>query len=299
MKIGDEELIRSMTGYGRVEVNFEDSVYSVEVKSVNHRFFEFSVRTPRGYSFLEEKLKNFFSKRVARGKIEVYVGVEGGTSSSGVISVNTEFADNYVKALKTLKKRYGLSGKLSVKDVISNNDVFITKRPKTNDEEVWEAVEKAAEGAVEAFIKMREIEGKRLAEDVGSRCADILKMVETIESRSPETLNNYRMRLEAKMREVLEDTNIDEQRILTETAIFADKIAIDEETVRLKSHISQLCEMLEGDEAIGRKLDFVVQEMNRETNTIGSKAQDIEIARIVVDIKAQIEKIREQIQNIE
>ena len=292
-------MIRSMTGYGRFEVIEQDTVYSVEVKSVNHRFFEFSVRTPRGYAFLEDKLKNFFSKRVARGKIEVYVGVEGGARTAGVIRVNSDYADSYVAALKEIKKRYGIKGKLTLKDITSNNEVFVTERPKTNDDEVWQAVEKAAEGAVEAFVAMREVEGKRLADDVIGRCNNILQMVATIESRSPETINLYRERLEKKMREVLEDTNIDEQRILTETAIFADKIAVDEETVRLKSHISQLTELLSGDEAVGRKLDFVVQEMNREANTIGSKASDIEIARIVVDIKAEIEKIREQIQNIE
>ncbi|MBQ5764587.1 MAG: YicC family protein [Clostridia bacterium] len=292
-------MIRSMTGYGRFEVLDNDTVYSVEVKSVNHRFFEFSVRTPRGYAFLEDKLKNFFAQRVARGKIEVYVGVEGGTRNSGIIKVNSEFADSYVAALKEIKKRYGIKGKLTLKDVTSNNEVFVTERPKTNDDEVWQSVEKAAEGAVDAFIAMREVEGKRLADDVISRCNNILQMVADIETRSPETLNLYRERLEKKMREVLADTNIDEQRILTETAIFADKIAVDEETVRLKSHIAQLTELLSGDAAVGRKLDFVVQEMNREANTIGSKASDIEIARIVVDIKAEIEKIREQIQNIE
>lgn len=292
-------MVRSMTGYGRFEVNVEDTVYSVEVKSVNHRFFEFSVRTPRGYTFLEDKLKNFFSKRVARGKIEVYVGIDGGARSSGVIKVNPSYADSYVEALRFLKKRYGLGGKITVSDVAANNDVFITERVGINEDEVWAAVEQAAEGAVNAFISMREVEGARLAKDVTDRLDNILSMVAKVEERSPETLKNYRERLEQKMREVLEDTHIDEQRILTETAIFADKIAVDEETVRLKSHIAQLKEMFAGSEAIGRKLDFVVQEMNRETNTIGSKAQDIEIAHIVVDVKAEIEKIREQIQNIE
>lgn len=292
-------MIRSMTGYGRFEITEQDTTYSVEVKSVNHRFFEFSVRTPRGYAFLEDKLKNFFAGRIARGKVEVFVGIEGGARSSGVIRVNEAYADSYVAALKNLKKRYGLSGKISVSDVAANNEVFLTERPKTNEDEIWAAVEKAAEGAVSAFIKMREIEGERLAADVNSRSAHILEMVGVVEARSPETLKNYRERLEQKMREVLADNHIDEQRLLTETAIFADKIAVDEETVRLKSHIAQLGEMLSGSDPVGRKLDFVVQEMNREANTIGSKAQDIEIAHTVVDIKAEIEKIREQIQNIE
>ncbi len=292
-------MIRSMTGFGRFEVNLDDTVYTVEVKSVNHRFFEFSVRTPRGYTFLEDKLKSFFAKRVARGKVEVFVSVEGSARSAGVIRVNDDYADSYVSALRSLKKRYGLAGRISVRDVASNGEVFVTERPKTNEDEIWAAVEQAAEGAVNAFISMREIEGARLAEDVINRLEHILEMVAFVEKRSPETLQNYRARLEQKMREVLEDTHIDEQRILTEAAIFADKIAVDEETVRLRSHIEQLKNMLNGDEPVGRKLDFVVQEMNRESNTIGSKAQDLEIAHTVVEIKAEIEKIREQIQNIE
>ncbi len=292
-------MIRSMTGYGRCEVTLQDTTYSVEVKSVNHRFFEFSVRTPRGFAFLEDKLKNFFSKRVARGKIEVHVGIEGGARSSGIIRVNESYADSYVDALRHLKKRYGLGGKLTVSDIAANNDVFIIERQGINEDEAWAAVEQAAEGAVNAFINMRQLEGERLAKDILGRCDHILEMVLAVEERSPETLKNYRERLETKIREVLADSNVDEQRILTESAIFADKIAVDEETVRLRSHIFQLGEMLSGSEAVGRKLDFVVQEMNREANTIGSKAQDIEITHTVVDIKAEIEKIREQIQNIE
>ena len=292
-------MIRSMTGYGRFEVTEQDTVYSVEVKSVNHRYFEFSVRTPRGYAFLEDKLKSFFASRVARGKVEVYVSVEGGARSAGVITLNEEYAASYIAALRKLKKRFALKGNISLRQVAANNEVFLTERPKNDEDAIWTAVSKAAQGAVDAFIKMRETEGARLASDVISRCDHILEMVAFVEKRSPETLNSYRERLEQKMREVLADNHIDEQRLLTETAIFADKIAVDEETVRLKSHISQLKTMLASSDAVGRKLDFVVQEMNRETNTIGSKAQDIEIAHTVVDIKAEIEKIREQIQNIE
>lgn len=288
-----------MTGYGRFELLKNGITYTVEIKSVNHRYFEFSVRTPKGCAFLEEKLKSFFSKRITRGKIEVYVGIDGGTRSGSVITINEAVAENYVEALKTLKKKYGLSGKVSLSDVISNNDIFVVERPKMDEEEVWSAIEEAATGAVEAFIKMRETEGERLAVDVKNRCEHILQMVGEVEKRAPETLQNYRERLEKKLREILEDTSIDEQRILTETAIFADKIAVDEETVRLRSHITQLVDMIDSDETLGKKFDFVVQEMNREANTIGSKSQNVEITRIVVDIKGEIEKIREQIQNIE
>ncbi|MBQ7108548.1 MAG: YicC family protein [Clostridia bacterium] len=292
-------MVRSMTGYGRFELLKDGVNYTVEIKSVNHRYFEFSARTPKGCAFLEEKLKAFFADRIARGKIEVYVGMDGGSRSSSVVTVNEAVADSYVEALKTLKKKYGLSGKVSLSDVILNNDVFLIERPKLNEDEVWSAVEQAATGAVEAFIKMRETEGVRLAEDVKSRCNHILEMVGLVEKNAPETLKNYRERLEKKLREVLENSSIDEQRILTEAAIFADKIAVDEETVRLRSHIEQLISMINSDETLGKKFDFVVQEMNREANTIGSKAQNIEITRIVVDIKGEIEKIREQIQNIE
>ena len=292
-------MVRSMTGYGRFELLKNGVNYTVEIKSVNHRYFEFSVRTPKGCAFLEEKLKAFFAKRIARGKIEVYVGMEGGARSNSVVTVNEAVAESYVEALKSLKKKYGLSGKVSLSDVITNNDVFVVERPKMDEEEIWNSVEEAATGAVEAFIKMRETEGERLAQDVKSRCEHILNMVAEVEKSAPETLKNYRERLEKKLREVLEDTSIDEQRILTEAAIFADKIAVDEETVRLRSHINQLVDMIESNETLGKKFDFVVQEMNREANTIGSKAQNIEITRIVVDIKGEIEKIREQIQNIE
>ena len=292
-------MVRSMTGYGRCEYLENGITYTVEIKSVNHRYFEFSARTPRGCAFLYYKLKNFFVKRISRGKVEVYVGMEGGSNLSGNISINEPVADSYVHALKSLKKKYGLSGKVALSDVVSNNDIFIVERPKINEDEVWKAVETAAEDAIQAFIKMREIEGERLAADVKSRCEHILNMVKEVEVHSPETLKNYRERLEKKLREVLEDTSIDEQRIVTEAAIFADKIAVDEETVRLRSHIDQLVSMIDSDETLGKKFDFIVQEMNREANTIGSKAQNIEITRIVVDIKGEIEKIREQIQNIE
>ncbi len=292
-------MIRSMTGFGRFETTVKDTTYTVEIKSVNHRFFEFSVRTPRGYAFLEEKLKSFFSKRISRGKVEVFVGIEGGARSTGSIRVNELYTDGYVAALRQLKKRYALAGRISVRDVASQSDVFLTERPSIQEEDVWAAVEQTAEEAVLAFLNMREREGVRLAADVNGRCDHILELVSFVEQRSPETVIRYRERLEQKIREVLQDTHIDEQRVLTETAIFADKVAVDEETVRLKSHISQLRSMLNSDEAVGRKLDFVVQEMNREANTIGSKAQDIEVAHTVVSIKAEIEKIREQIQNIE
>ncbi len=292
-------MVKSMTGYGRFELVEGTATYLVEVKSVNHRYFEFSCRTPRGYAFLEEKLKGFFSSRISRGKVDVYVAINGGELSSGKVSVNEEYAAQYIDALKNLKSRFSLSGKIRLEDVARNNEVFTVKHEKIDEDKVWELVSRAADGAIDAFVNMRSIEGKRLADDVQSRCDFILDKVSFIEKRSPETVNEYRTRLEEKIRTLLEDKSVDEQRLLTEVAIFADKVAVAEETVRLRSHIDQLKKLLSEDEAVGRKLDFVVQEMNRETNTIGSKAQDIEIAHAVVEMKAEIEKIREQIQNIE
>ena len=292
-------MVKSMTGYGRAEAGTDGTTYIVEVKSVNHRYFEFSCRTPRGFSFLEEKLKTFFSSKISRGKVDVFLSISGQEKSCGNVRVNEEYADKYISALKELKAKYGLFGKVKLSDVAANNEVFVTEYPKVNEDEIWSAVKLACEGAVNAFIDMREVEGKRLAEDILSRSDFILKKVAFVEERSPETVKEYQSRLKQKITELLEDKTVDEQRLLTEVAIFADKVAVAEETVRLRSHIDQLKNLIASGEPVGRKLDFVVQEMNRETNTIGSKAQDIQIAHTVVEIKAEIEKIREQIQNIE
>lgn len=291
-------MVKSMTGYGRGQAVTEDLEVTVEIKSVNHRYFDFSIRTPRGYSFIEDKMKAYVQQRASRGKIDVYVTVAA-QSAVPDIEVNEEYAGKYVAALKKLAELYGLRDDISVNTVSRNSDVFTMTAGEQDEDKIWETVRQAVDAALDSFVAMREAEGEKLAADVNSRLDFIKQKVEFIEKRSPETLKLYRERLEQKMRELLEERSVDEQRLLTETAIFADKIAVDEETVRLRSHMSQLGKMLASSEAIGRKIDFTVQEMNRETNTIGSKAQDIEIANAVVDIKAEIEKIREQIQNIE
>lgn len=288
----------SMTGYGRCEIIKNGISYLVELKSVNHRYFEFSCRTPKGFAFLEEKLKSFFSKYIARGKVDVFVTVSG-TASGGTVNINHAFAQKYISAVRRLKKEYKLSGRINVGDIIGNNDLFVIENESVNTEEVWDAVKQAAEGACDSFLEMRQTEGARLSDDISKRCDVILNYVSKIEAASPETVLKYCERLEQRIKELLGDIDIDKQRLLTETALFADKIAVDEETVRLRSHISQVKKLLESTEPIGRKLDFVVQEMNREANTIGSKAQDIEISQTVIAIKAEIEKIREQVQNIE
>ena len=292
-------MVKSMTGYGRAQQTIDNMNITVELKSVNHRFFEFFARVPRSFNYLEEQLKNYARSRIIRGKVEMYVTVEMVDTALTEIEVNREFAASYVKALKALAEEYSLTDDISVSTVSRNSDVFKITTKEIDDEAVSKAVLTVAADAVDAFIAMRETEGKRLRADIESRAATILSKVEFVEKTSPETVKNYRERLEAKVRELLESANIDEQRIITETAIFADKVAVDEETVRLRSHIKQLGELLEKGDDIGKKLDFIVQEMNRETNTIGSKSQNIEIAQCVVDIKSEIEKIREQVQNIE
>ncbi len=292
-------MIKSMTGYGRATAVIDNMNITVEIKSVNHRFFEFFCRVPRSFSFLEEKLKTFARSKITRGKIEMYVSVDFEDTSLTEIEINKEFADSYVEALRNLAKEYSLTDDISVSTVARNSDVFKITSKEIDEEALCGAVLTVAEEAVEAFIKMREVEGERLKADIEERSRTILSAVEFIEGKSPETVKNYRERLEQKVKELLETANIDEQRILTETAIFADKVAVDEETVRLRSHIEQLTNLLNKSGDVGKKLDFIVQEMNRETNTIGSKSQNLEIAEKVVNIKAEIEKIREQVQNIE
>ncbi len=249
--------------------------------------------------FLDEKLKSCCQARVSRGKVEMSLIIEDTSGNALTLQVNKDYADAYIKALRELGKEYHLKDDLKLSSLVSNTEILIPRRNEIDEEVLTKAVLKTANEAIDNFIGMRSAEGERLVKDVINRANLILEKVSFVESRSPETVNEYRQRLEDKMRELLGDVQIDEQRLLTETAVFADKIAVDEETVRLRSHINELSKLFETGGAIGRKLDFIVQEMNREANTIGSKCSDIEIAKTVVDIKAQIEKIREQIQNIE
>ena len=288
-----------MTGYGRSEQIVDGRAVTVEIKSVNHRYFEFSCRTTRGYSFLEEKLKSFLQGRITRGKVDAYISVETLESAQTQVLVNHSLAEGYVQALRELAERYGLRDDISVSTVSRYSDIFSVHKAPEDEEAVWNSVQQAAEEALKNFLAMREAEGERLRADVLSRAGTIMKLVDEIETRSPQTVAEYQERLRQKIQELLGDNTVDEQRLLTETAIFADKVAVAEETVRLRSHFRQMEEMMKTDAPIGRKLDFLVQEMNREANTIGSKAVDSKIAYLVVDIKAEIEKIREQIQNIE
>lgn len=288
-----------MTGYGRSQMLVDGMNITVEVKSVNHRYFEFSSRLPRSYGFLDEKLKSFFMGKLTRGKMECYVQIETVEEPDTIISVNHPLVKGYLDAYKELAETYGLENNIKVSDISRVSDIFSIRKQAADEDKIWAAVQNVAEEALNGFVSMREREGSRLRDDVLSRLEIILENVSFIEERSPETVKEYNEKLLVRLRELLADTHIDEQRILTEAAIFADKIAVAEETVRLRSHISQMRTFLDSDEAVGKKMDFLIQEFNREANTIGSKAQDVEIARRVVAVKAEIEKIREQIQNIE
>ena len=292
-------MIRSMTGLGRAQASVEGYNITVEIRSVNHRYFEFYAKIPRTYSFLEEKIKSTLSTGISRGKVECSVQIEATADESVVVSVNEPLARGYVDAIGSIAETFALKDDLTALSLARFSDVLsITKAP-VDEDALWEKVEPVIKEALNGFIAMRETEGAKLSKDVLSRGELILENVSYIEERSPETVKQYSEKLLERMRNVLGDTQIDEARILTEAAIYADKVAVAEETVRLRSHIDQLRTMLQSSEAVGRKLDFLVQEINREANTIGSKAQDVDIARRVIDIKAEVEKIREQIQNIE
>ena len=292
-------MANSMTGYGRAQKQFETMDITVEIKAVNHRYFELSVKAPRAYGFLEEKISTSLKQRISRGKIEVYVSAVNLGESDTLIELNKEYADAYISAINLLSSEYGLENDLSAMKVAHNPEVFKITKKQIDEEMISEQVLSVLDTAVDNFVSMRATEGKRLCDDVLSRIKTIRNYVSFIEEKSPETVRAYRERLEQKIKELIGDAKLDEQRILAETAILADKVAVDEETVRLRSHLKQVEELLGRNEPIGRKLDFIVQEMNREANTTGSKSQDIEITNAVVDIKAEIEKIREQIQNLE
>lgn len=292
-------MIKSMTGFGRGHEILNGHDITVEIRAVNHRYYEFSSRLPRAYTFAEDKLKSLLQGKISRGKVEVSVQVQNVTAVSEKITANKEVISDYVTALREIQEELALTDDLSLSVILRLPDAFTVVKAEADEEQLWEDLKAVAEQALANFIRMRETEGERMKADISARLTAIESNVSFVEERSPIIVENYRKRLYDKMCEVLEGKNVDENRILLEAGIFSEKTAVDEETVRLRSHIAQFREMLESAEPIGRKLDFLVQEMNRETNTIGSKVQDIEVTKIVVDQKSEIEKIREQIQNIE
>ena len=292
-------LIKSMTGYGRAVETVNGREFTVELRSVNNRYLDCSVRLPRLLSFGEDAVKQAVKQSVSRGKVDVFISVrsEGGEEVS--VSLNQSVLEGYLAAMRKMVDDFGVADDISVSTVSRLPEVFTIEKPEVDEQQLLADLLSVVNQALEGYDTMRCTEGQALDRDLRSRGQTILELVAQVEQGNAQTVVDYRARLEAKLKEVLENTAIDESRILTEAAIFADKVAVDEETVRLRSHLEQMNTMLTAGGAVGRKLDFLLQEMNREANTIGSKCTDVRLARIVVDIKAELEKIREQTQNIE
>ena len=294
-------MIKSMTGFGRCRTVLHGREISVEIKSVNHRFFEFSCRTPKGYGFLDDKLKALVNSRVSRGKIDMFVTVGAAEDTPAEVKINHSLVSGYINAMKEISETYGIENDVTVTAISRFPDVYTVSKAPENEEEITADVLEAANTANYGFISIREGGGEKMKADILGRAEVILATVDEIDERSPQTVKEYEERLLDRINRTLQDynINIDEQRVLTEVAVFADKVAVAEETVRLRSHFAQLSKIMESQTPIGREIDFIIQEMNREANTIGSKVQDAEIAHKVVKIKSEIEKMREQIQNIE
>ena len=289
-------MVKSMTGFGRCEEIVNGREITVELKS-----FEFNCRTPRGFSFLDDKLKSFVNARVARGKIDMYVTVGAAEDTATEVEINHQLVSGYLNAMKEISEKYGIPNDVSVVSLSRFPDVFTVRKAAEDEEQLTADVLSVADKALASFLAMRGQEGEKLRADILSRAETILSIVEEIEERSPQTVREYEERLLERIRLTLDSfsVEIDEQRVLTEVAVFADKVAVAEETVRLRSHFEQLQSFLRLEEPVGRKIDFIIQEMNREANTIGSKVQDAVLAHKVVAIKGEIEKIREQVQNLE
>lgn len=293
-------MIKSMTGYGRARRELHKRDITVEVRSVNNRYLDCSVRMPRMYAFAEDAVKQCVQKAVSRGKVDVFISVDASAADVAKVTVNRELAAQYAAALKELSEVCGPTAYKVTPDQLARfPDVLTVTKADEDLETVSADLCTVLEEALASFNAMRATEGARLAEDIGNRLDNILTGTGQVEARSPETVAEYRRKLTARMQEVLQSATVDEQRILTEAAVYADKVAVDEETVRLRSHVSQLRNMLASDEPMGRKMDFLIQEVNRESNTIGSKCSDVEIAQVVVNLKAEVEKMREQVQNVE
>ena len=292
-------MIKSMTGYGRAVETVNGREFTVEIRSVNNRYLDCTVKLPRSLTFAEDAVKQAVKASVSRGKVDVFITVKTEGGMEAQVTLNKSMVEGYLAAMKQMVAEYGVTDDISVSLLSRMSDVFTVEKPDVDEEQLLADLMSVVKKALAGYDTMRRTEGAALDADLRSRAATILELVAQVEAGNGQTVIDYRTRLENKLREVLENTAIDESRILTEAAIFADKVAVDEETVRLRSHLDQMASMLTGGGAVGRKLDFLLQEMNRETNTIGSKCTDVRLARIVVDIKAELEKIREQTQNIE
>ena len=292
-------LIKSMTGYGRSVQTVNGREFTVEIRSVNNRYLDCTVKLPKALSFAEDAVKQAVKQAVSRGKVDVFITMRSEGGSEAKVTLNPTMVEGYLAAMNEMAEKYGITNDVSVSVIARMPDVFTIEKPEVDEEQLKGDLLAVVCAALEGYNAMRTTEGAALDADLRSRGETILGLVAQVEAGNGQTVSDYRTRLENKIREVLANTSIDENRILTEAAIFADKVAVDEETVRLRSHLKQMNAMLDAGGAMGRKLDFLLQEMNREANTIGSKCSDVNLARIVVDIKAELEKIREQTQNIE
>lgn len=292
-------MLKSMTGFGRGEDTVRGRHIVFEVKSVNHKFFELNTRITRGYLFLEDKLKGYLQERLSRGKVDVFLQIENVEETGVQVEVNLALAGGYFQALCQLRDQLGLPDQPTLALLSRYPEVFTVQKAPEDEDAAWQAVLQVVGPTMDSLLRMRETEGARLTADILEKAGNALAMVDKIQELAPDAVREYRERLQAKIQELLGDARFDEQRVLTEVAVFADKTAIDEEIVRLRSHFAQLDKLVNAGEPVGRKIDFLVQEMNREANTIGSKSQNPAIAYLVVDLKSEIEKIREQIQNVE
>jgi uncharacterized protein (TIGR00255 family) len=292
-------MIKSMTGYGRGSVEEGGRAFQIEVKSVNNRYLDINLRLPRQINALEDNVRKYIASRISRGKIDVYINQEKVSDDDINITIDEQVASAYFNAFTELKERFSLKDDISISLLAKSNDVIVVERKEEDLEAIWKTLSRALEEAIDMFIDMRGREGLKLSNDISERCEMIKGMVGKIEERSPEIIKEYREKILQRVSEFLKDVEVDQAKLLNEVAFFSDKSNITEEIVRLKSHIEQLKSTLSSKESVGRKLDFIIQEMNRETNTIGSKANDLYITGLVVDMKSELEKIREQIQNIE
>ena len=292
-------MVKSMTGYGRAVETVNGRQFTVELRSVNNRYLDCTVKAPRMLSFAEEAVKQAVKNSISRGKVDVFVTLHSENGVDATVTLNTTVVEGYLAAMELMAEKYPVKNDISVSLLSRMPEVFSVEKPEVDEEQLQQDLMGVVAKALESYDAMRVAEGKALENDLRSRGATIENLVGQVEAGNAQTVVDYRHRLENKLREVLASTNIDESRILTEAAIFADKVAVDEETVRLRSHLQQMYGLLPAGGAVGRKLDFLLQEMNREANTIGSKCTDVRLARIVVEIKAELEKIREQTQNIE
>ncbi len=292
-------MIKSMTGYGSAERIGCDKKFTVEIRSVNHRYSDVNVKTPRSFAFCEEVIRKTIGKQISRGKVDVFLSVEGINGDTGQVFVNLEIARGYYEALLKLRETFGIDDAIELRDISRFSDVFTLQKAEEDMEAIMEIIKETTRDAVLAFTAMREMEGEELYLDLAGNTDTIEALVGEIETRSPQIVSEYRERLEARIREILDTVEVDEGRLLNEVAVFADKVNVNEELKRLKSHISQMRSFLKSEEPVGRKMDFLIQEMNREVNTIGSKSNDLDVARLVIDCKAVIEKLREQVQNVE